>query len=223
MKVSEFIEREIVEMIQNEMEAGDKLPSETDLASRYDVSRASIREAIQSLESKNVIVRRNGRSYVVSSPEDVFVVPLNVMINLKFARPDELSQVRILLETEAFRLAFDRIEEDDLRRLEDIVWMMQKPMIKADKFFALDHEFHSVIAEACGNAVLHTFIKDITKVISSLYVPEESENPDNIANIPQIIKHHKEILNGFLEGNKDMVLTAAHKHLTECTGKIIEN
>ena len=222
MKVSEFVEREIVDMIHKEMEAGEKLPSETELASRYGVSRASVREAIQSLESKNVIIRRNGRSYVVSSPEDVFVAPLKVMINLNFAMPDELSQVRILLETEAFRLAFDRIDDDELRRLEDIVWMMQKPMIKAEKFFALDNEFHSIIAEASGNTVLCTFIKDITKVMSSLYVEEEGQKQGDEANIDQIMRHHKDILEGFLKGDKEMVLAAAQRHLHECTGKIFE-
>ena len=222
MKVSEFIEREMLDVIHNELTAGDKLPSEKDLSAKYGVSRASIREAIQSLESKNIIVRRNGGTYVVSSAEDVFVVPLNVMINLKFARPDELSQVRILLETEAFNLAFDRMEEDDLKRLEDIVWMMQKPKLEADKFFALDNEFHSLIAEASGNAVLCAFIKDIIKVISSLYVSEEDEEEAGITDVDQIIDHHKEIMKGFNEGDKDKVIAAAQKHLRECTGRIVQ-
>lgn len=225
MKVSEFIERELLDMIQNELTAGEKLPSENDLSNKYGVSRASIREAIQSLESKNVVVRRNGGTFVASSAEDVFVVPLNVMIDLKFARPDELSQVRILLETEAFRLAFERMEEDDLKRLEDIVWMMQKPQLELDKFFALDNEFHSLIAEASGNAVLCTFIKDIIKVISSLYVSEEGDEGETpaISDVGQNIHYYKEIVKGLNERDKEKVITSAQKHLRECTGKIVHS
>jgi GntR family transcriptional regulator len=40
--------------------AGDRLPSETDLASRYGVARMTVRQAIGSLASEGMVVRRQG-------------------------------------------------------------------------------------------------------------------------------------------------------------------
>lgn len=67
--------RQIVQEILNGIEAGSlvqsngMLPSETELGARFDVSRATIREALSQLEQRGAIVRRHGvGTFVVQTP-----------------------------------------------------------------------------------------------------------------------------------------------------------
>ncbi|MBR3276912.1 MAG: GntR family transcriptional regulator [Eubacterium sp.] len=50
------------------LKKGDKLPSETDLAAKYHVSRVTIRSALNSLEADNILVRKQGRGTFITSP-----------------------------------------------------------------------------------------------------------------------------------------------------------
>src|ERR1700753_1994439 len=45
---------------------GSALPSETDLAEQLEVSRATLREALRTLEDRQIIIRRHGRGTFVS-------------------------------------------------------------------------------------------------------------------------------------------------------------
>ena len=66
-KISDQIVAEIEAMIvDGRFSAGEKLPSERELAQRFNVSRQSLREAIQKLEAKGLIDRRQGGGTFVS-------------------------------------------------------------------------------------------------------------------------------------------------------------
>lgn len=52
---------------RGELDPGARLPSETELAAGYGVSRATIREAISLLEASGEVVQRAGRRYVAGS------------------------------------------------------------------------------------------------------------------------------------------------------------
>ena len=56
-----FTKNEIEAMIvAEELKAGDRLPSEKELAKKYDVSRMTLREALRALEHEGLLVKRQG-------------------------------------------------------------------------------------------------------------------------------------------------------------------
>lgn len=66
-KLSDVIVEQLERMIlEGSLEPGQKLPPERELAVQFDVSRPSLREAIQKLEAKNLVYRRQGGGTFVS-------------------------------------------------------------------------------------------------------------------------------------------------------------
>ena len=64
-KLSDVIEQELERLIlEGTLSPGQKLPAERELAKQFDVSRPSVREAIQRLEAKHLLTRRDRKSVV---------------------------------------------------------------------------------------------------------------------------------------------------------------
>ena len=55
------------EKIENEMSPGDMLPSERELASKYGLSRTTVRLAMSELEELGLVTRKHGKGTFVSS------------------------------------------------------------------------------------------------------------------------------------------------------------
>lgn len=61
----------IRELIGSGMQAGGKLPSETELIETYGVSRMTVRLAMGALEQEGVVVRKQGKGTFVAQPKQV--------------------------------------------------------------------------------------------------------------------------------------------------------
>lgn len=87
-------------LIAKRIAPGDKLPSETELARRFSVSRSSIREAIKILSAFGVVESKRGDgTYVAKEANDTFVFkPL--LFSFILTQPDfrELQELRFMLE-----------------------------------------------------------------------------------------------------------------------------
>jgi len=67
-KLSDVIEQQLEFLIlEGTLRPGEKLLPERELAKQFDVSRPSLREAIQSLEAKGLLLRRQGGGTFVQS------------------------------------------------------------------------------------------------------------------------------------------------------------
>lgn len=211
-RISEVVCNKIMELIISKMKAGDRLPTEFELSSTYHVSRSTIREALKMLESTGVVERGGGGAYVSSYPKECLVEPLSLMIHMKSAELSDIFQMRRILEVEAVKMAVDNASKEDLSKLENIFWMMQKPDLKPDEFVELDKQFHYAIADASGNTVLCHFIKDINTVISK-FVDRICIARSEARNIA--IPRHWKTLNGILTKNADLALEGITQHLTD--------
>lgn len=104
-----------------ELQPGDKLPAERDLAVQLGVGRNAVREALRSLENAGVVELRKGRG------GGAFILPPNAL-RITHAMQDlhdvgsftleELTEARILVVDQIVRLACDRATEGDLDTLQ---------------------------------------------------------------------------------------------------------
>ncbi|MGA9533558.1 MAG: GntR family transcriptional regulator [Anaerolineales bacterium] len=119
-------------------------PGETidpgELASELETSQTSVHEALKLLAQEGL---------VALPPDGIFVGQVDIP-NLR-----QLSELRILLEGFAARLAAERLSEDDLTILESLrKEQAHIPLEDPPRMFALDHRFHQAIARAAGNDYL---------------------------------------------------------------------
>jgi GntR family transcriptional repressor for pyruvate dehydrogenase complex len=154
----------IREMISSgEFKPGDRLPKESDLAARLQVSRNSLREAIRALSLIHIVdVRQGDGTYVTSMEPDRLSEAVSFVID--FHQADKivhLLEVRRVLEPAATALAAARIGGEDLDALRALLDEMRATE-SVEAMVRLDAEFHGRIAECSGNPVLASLIDAIS-------------------------------------------------------------
>ena len=108
-------------IIDQNINAGEKLPNEFELAARLNVGRGTIREAVKLLVARNCLeIRRGKGTFVVEKPGQI-EDPLGfAYVKDKITLAVDLMELRLQLEPWVAQLAAQRIEEtekDTLRQL----------------------------------------------------------------------------------------------------------
>lgn len=168
---NEAIQNQIIAQIRDlinykNLEPGDKLPSERQLAEKFGVSRGNLREAIQRLEYYGLLKSKPQSGTFVA---DIGQVALNGMIEdiLRLEEPEfkDLVETRILLELKTCRLAALRRTDQDLEEMESAIKAYETKVLKGEDAVQEDLLFHLAIAQASKNSTMNTFMLIITPEI----------------------------------------------------------
>jgi len=163
-RLSDNIVEQLETMIlEGTLQPGERLPPERALAEQFGVSRPSLREAVQKLVAKGLLIsRQGGGNYVSETLGSSFSDPL---LGLLEGRPEaqrDLLEFRHTLEADCAYYAALRATEVDRQHLQTAFDELQRCYAKEGKATraeegAADARFHLAIAEASHNMVLlHT-------------------------------------------------------------------
>ena len=123
-RLSEMIENSIKDLIiSGELKAGSKLPSEKEIRRQFDVSVVTVREALRDLEAYGVIQKKRGKDggiFVTKNERDVVINAVQSFLSQKNFSANNLSEVRIIIEPAAVRVAADQITQPELKDIEDV-------------------------------------------------------------------------------------------------------
>ena len=138
---------------------GTRLPGERELAERFNVSRVTVREAEIALQALGFINIKTGSGVYVRDPVE------NGGPGLPTVTAFELTEARLLFESEAAALAAKHISDETLEHLTELVETMSRddPQFSEASQQA-DREFHLTIAEASGNAVVQYVVESLWKI-----------------------------------------------------------
>ena len=157
-----------VAILSGRYTGGLPLPSETQLAEQFGVSRPVVREALRYLQSSGFVeIRRGtkGGAYIQDNPRHTFLQDISDLILYRHFKVDHLAQARLLLEPEVCRLAALNATPKDIKEMKDLVrcyGTISNPDEK-DKMYAM---FHRLVGRCCGNplyALLLESIMDFTE------------------------------------------------------------
>ena len=123
---------------------GSRLPGERELAERLGVSRVTIREAEIALQALGRLEIKTGSGVYVSEGG----ASENEM--LPSASAFEVTEARLLVESEAAALAAHNITDEEIEQLEKLIDEMANS--DHDAANVADQEFHMTIAKASNNS-----------------------------------------------------------------------
>jgi DNA-binding FadR family transcriptional regulator len=189
----EQVEKQLRDAIVSaEFERGERLPSEAELAKTFQVSRATVREALRSLAAEGLIKKHAGPaggSFVETvdheSLRKMLSGSLETILNLGRVTFDEAVEVRRLLEVPAARLAAMNRTDAQAAELEQLLDHQEE--LQRDlgddphhpELFELGNRIYSLIAAASGNRVLAAFASALGVVTLPMYLrelkPEDAE------------------------------------------------
>lgn len=158
-KITEYIR-------ENNLKPGDKLPTEPELAKLLQVGRGTVREAVGSLASRNILDVRQGAGTFISDKQGVMEDPLGLNLyadDIKTAV--DIMEVRLMIEPEiAFRAALDATPEQ-IEVLDAQCTLIEKRILDGKPYRKEDAAFHQMIGACCNNVIIAKLIPVITSSV----------------------------------------------------------
>lgn len=169
IRIADAIARDLESRIlEGSLKPGDRLPPERDLAAQLGVSRPPLREAIQILVSKGLVVTRHGVGTIVTDRlEAPFVDSWQEMLKAHPTLQTDMLEFRHILEGQAAFLAAERATDADIERLDALFEALESTYDSDDLKTNIDNDvaFHQAIAETTHNAMIGHLTASLLRVI----------------------------------------------------------
>jgi len=209
--------RQIADQISGLIDAGEfrpgsRLPAERELAQTLGVSRASVREAIISLEIAGMVEVRVGTGIFVT-PKPATTGDARRAAGDAGPGPFELLNARKLVEGEIAALAASNAGTADLDALRQSMLHMTEHL---DDFAVReegDREFHLTLAKATGNSSLELVVEGLWNQRAELWGRMQRHfHTEALAR--QTIRDHAAIVRAVAARDPTTARTAMHRHLS---------
>ena len=182
VKVAEAIKDWVVEQ---HLQAGDRLPSEPEMIERFGMAKSTIREAMRILEAQGLVKTRTGPgggSFVHEVSEERARALLGNYFYFKDLTIADIYQLRRALEPELAASLAGTLSETVLTQLEDTVAAYAEPAKTVDEEreqHVASLRFHAILAQQSNNDLLGFLIRFMANMLSDLTVYRQLYAPPN--------------------------------------------
>lgn len=216
----EIVEQLETMILEGVLQAGERLPAERKLAEQFGVSRPSLREAIQKMLAKGLLVsRQGGGNYVSQEVGTTFSDPLLALMLEQQSGQKDLLEFRHTLEGACAYYAALRATPADHKRLDAAFAQLEAcyagtvDNCQVEEGLA-DARFHLAIAEASHNVVfLHTIrgLFDVLRGnvvtnIGGMYM-QRKETRD------MLITQHRALYQAIKAGDAELARNLSNQHI----------
>ncbi len=192
---------------------GEKIMSERELANALNVSRNSVREAVNKLVTLRFLEQRQGQGTFVRSMDEAVKIPLATVMETQDASLIDLLEMRMGIECTAASLAARRANATDLEAIEKAIGEMESDTGSGGLGTEGDLSFHMAIASATKNPLQVYIMKNVSDFLHvgirenllHLY-----EDPDNIV---EILQQHKAIYRSIRSGDAEAAYKTMRNHI----------
>ncbi|WP_247881015.1 FadR/GntR family transcriptional regulator [Skermanella sp. TT6] len=212
-RVSDRVATKLLDMIaRGELTPGQRLPGERQLAEQMQVSRVSVRAALQQLKTQGFLAAVQGGGTRVLSTAGDMDPALTEMIRVKFDNLYDLAEIRVILESWAARRAAVNATPEQVAEIGRTVVAMAQP--SRGKLRATDDvDFHIAIGKAAGSPVyMHilSVIRDTLTQMLEFHRHELFERSEDKV----VLAQHRAIHRAIDRHDPDAAAAAMTAHLT---------
>ncbi|WP_025820710.1 pyruvate dehydrogenase complex transcriptional repressor PdhR [Shewanella marina] len=214
-KISDVIMAQLEQMIlEGSINPGQKLPPERELAIQFEVSRPSLREAIQKLEAKGLLTRRQGGGTYVK--QQLWQSLADPIVELMHADPEsqyDLLEFRHATEGMMAYFAALRGTDADMDSIERAIAEVERVdsiEAKADAIV----KFYRTIAEASHNVAMLHLVLSLSPVLhknvaQNLELLSRRDEASKMAN-----EHRHALLAAIVKRDPEAAREASNEHLS---------
>ncbi len=193
-------------ILDGEFKPGDPL-IEAELAATFRVSRAPVREALQSLSAEGLVevVPYHGTTVRLLTPKDI----------------EELYSLRGALEAFAIKRIIERDAADAKTTLHQIYERMRVAGTIGDlrRVSSEDQQFHTMLITLSGNAMLESMWSIVGNRVRQVMSLRNKLNPDPT----QIAANHVPIIEAIIARDEPLATTLIHNHVASAADLVLEN
>ena len=218
-KPADMIIDQIRELIASGVvKAGEKLPSERELALRFGVGRGHVREALRRLEFYGVITTRPQIGAVV---EDMTAGALDTLIanvlTIQVADVGATMEVRQILEEAAARKAAEIAGVEEMAAIRTAHDHHRQAVEDGRDGIEADLKFHLAVAQGAGNGMLRMLISLLAPQIVTL---ANRYNTCTDGRAHHALEEHEAILRAIARNDPDAAAHAMRRHLVMTKSKL---
>ncbi len=216
-KIANAIVRQIENLIlKGVLKQGERLPSERDLALKFEVSRPSVREAIADLEARDLVETRPGAGvYIAQVLGSAFSPALVEMFSShKEARYDYLTFRRDLEGMAAERAAVNA-SDTDLEVIRHIFQRMEAAHTKRNPQLEsmIDAEFHMAVVDAAHNVIMLHMMRSMFEMLHAGVFYNRSLLFENKSVRTRLLEQHRDLFEALIARDPVRARQAVDDHL----------
>ena len=198
---------------RGEFALGSSLPSERELMSTYQVSRATVREALRVLSAQGLIAVKRGRSggsFITSPGTNAVVRSLNLFIKGQHIRFIDLLFARDAIEPAAAAQAAIAHDAAKIEQLRLCCVECENTVHDLEKFVEANLRWHLTVAEASTNPLFITFL---TSIAEAMHIATNFEEFD-LRTRKAVVGVHWQIFEAIRTGDPEAARRRMGRHLS---------
>jgi GntR family transcriptional repressor for pyruvate dehydrogenase complex len=220
-KLAEVVAREIVaDIAAGGWQLGETLPPESAMLARFQVGRASLREALRILEIQGIVRLKpgpGGGPVVAAEAVQDFARMSTLHFQMRGVTYQELIEARLTLEPMMARLAAERADERAGQLLGDHLALEGSLDDEDERLFDVWADFHELIGALCGNGVMSLFAAALQEIYRERVLYRE--RPGSAVTVAQrTFAEHKGIAKAILAGKAALAERLTREHMEEYDG-----
>lgn len=203
-------------IVAGHLSAGDRLPPERELASRFQVSRTSVREALRVLEALGLVRVRRGAengAILLEEPGNALTHLLRFYLALEHVSMASLLEFRISLESMAAATAARRHTTEELAQAEALIHLMETEDLTMEQFLETDLAFHLQLARASGNDLMLLVLEGCRTAIWRTMLDATAAAGDWSTVREGLRTQHREIFDAVERGHAELARELVDKHI----------
>ena len=194
---------------------GARLPAERELAATFNVSRPTVREAMIALEVQGLVeVKVGSGAYVRRLPGRGDIPGFNITAF-------ELTEARLIFESEAAALAASQITDDELAEIERLVEAIAQENLQPNGAERADRDFHLAIARATRNTAIYNAIEHLWELRSTSPEAALLHEKARTANIKPVVDEHSAVLTALRNRDPAAARAAMRAHLSKVIDSLL--